>query len=186
MVIKKGEKEPGSGLRPVFEECGRDIPELSSKELFTLEQKAIYSCNKWHLLADYLNIDIEMLPKGETIHPDEISDEEKKYVEGKPKTVTVNHYERDPFARRECIEYYAKEGRICCQICGFDFGEFYGEDYTNIIEVHHIKPLATIKKSYKVNPKKDLIPVCPNCHTVLNSRVGESVEELKKRLQNKK
>lgn len=184
IVIKKGEKEPGSGLRPVFEECGKDIPELTNKELFKREQEAIYTCNKWHVLADYLGIDVEMLPKGEIVYPDELDKKEEQFVEGQKKQVTVNHYERDRIARRECIEYYAKDGRICCQICGFDFGKFYGEEYTNIIEVHHIKPLAEIGKSYKVNPKKDLIPVCPNCHTVLHSKVGESVKELKERLNN--
>jgi 5-methylcytosine-specific restriction protein A len=39
------------------------------------------------------------------------------YSEGATKTITVNAYERDPTARRACIEYH---GAIC-QCCGFDF-----------------------------------------------------------------
>ena len=65
---------------------------------------------------------------------------------------------------------------------GIFFEEKYGEKYKNIIEVHHIIPLSEIKQSYKVNPIKDLLPVCPNCHVVLHSNVGESIEELKERL----
>lgn len=182
LVVTKSGKEPGSGLRPVMIECGKDKPKLSNAELFQVERLKIHSCNRWKLLADYLDIEIDLLPKGEVIYPDELSFEEEKYIEGQPKKVTVNNYERDQLARKACIEHYSKNGRICCQICGFDFGNFYGEDYANIIEVHHIKPLAEIGKSYKVNPKKDLIPVCPNCHTVLHSKVGESLKDLQKRL----
>ena len=84
---------------------------------------------------------------------------------------------------RKCIEYYAqKDGCIKCQICGFDFGKKYGDAYRNIIQVHHIVPLSKIDKNYEVNPKKDLIPVCPNCHVVLHSKVGETVDELRNRL----
>jgi hypothetical protein len=37
------------------------------------------------------------------------------------------------------------------------------------IHVHHVKPLAARKgKSYTLNPRKDLVPVCPNCHTMLH------------------
>lgn len=183
MVVTKDGEESGVGLRPVFQECGKDIPELSDSELFKRERIAVITCNKWHLLADYFDLKIDMYPKGEVIYADEVSDDEKKYVEGQPTKVTVNQYERNRIARQECIEYYGKNGRICCQICGFDFGKFYGEDYTNIIEVHHIKPLSEIKKGYRINPTKDLIPVCPNCHTVLHSRVGESVKDLQARLK---
>lgn len=182
IVITKTGKEPGSGLRPVFEECGKDIPELTNKELYERERKAIQECNRWQLLADYLGINIQMVPKGEVIYPNELYSGEGSFSEGTPKKIYVNSYERDRVARNRCIQHYAKNGRICCQICGFDFGEFYGEEYTNIIEVHHIKPLATIGKNYQVIPEKDLIPVCPNCHTALHSKVGESVKELKARL----
>jgi hypothetical protein len=51
------------------------------------------------------------------------------------------------------------------------------------IHVHHRKPLALIGRSYAVNPVKDLVPVCPNCHAMLHTQnpplsVEELVEEL--------
>ena len=50
----------------------------------------------------------------------------------------------------------------------------------NFIHVHHIKPLSEINQEYKVNPIKDLIPVCPNCHAMLYKKVPTySLEELK-------
>ncbi|MFA0564760.1 HNH endonuclease [Vibrio sp. 10N.222.51.C8] len=62
------------------------------------------------------------------------------------------------------MEYYGTR----CQICSFDFAKKYGPHGSGFIEVHHIKPLNTIAKSYKVDPVKDLIPVCSNCHSILH------------------
>ena len=67
-----------------------------------------------------------------------------------------------------------------CIICGFNFERFYGKFATNIIEVHHKRPLYTIKSNYIVNPKVDLVPVCPNCHKIIHHRISPyEVEELK-------
>ena len=53
--------------------------------------------------------------------------------------------------------------------------------------MHHIVPLAEIKEDYVVDPVKDLIPVCPNCHMVLHSKNGGVFlpNEVKKLLNNK-
>ena len=44
-------------------------------------------------------------------------------IEGAKKQITVNKYERDPNARRICIEEF---GAIC-QACDFDFQKTYGD-----------------------------------------------------------
>ena len=107
--------------------------------------------------------------------------------EGAKKQVVVNAYERDPKAVRTCKDYYLKNnGRLTCQVCGFDFGEFYGPEYDNKIHIHHKKPLNEIGEEYKVDPIEDLIPVCPNCHMVLHSNGGITIEALKEKLSQKK
>jgi len=108
------------------------------------------------------------------IYPDDISD--NILFEGAKKRVTVNFYERDPKARKVCLEHYGYN----CNICKFDFENKFGEIGKNFIHVHHIKPLSEINQEYKVNPIKDLIPVCPNCHAMLHKKVpAYSLEELK-------
>jgi 5-methylcytosine-specific restriction protein A len=48
------------------------------------------------------------------------------------------------------------------------------------IHVHHLTPLSTIGKEYRVDPIKDLRPICPNCHAVIHSRrPAMSIEEAK-------
>lgn len=103
---------------------------------------------------------------------------DKSYPEGYMTKRYVNAYERNPQARKECIDYYGWQ----CQICGFDFETVYGPKGNGIIEVHHIVPMSKIKKGYQVNPVNDLIPVCSNCHAMLHSKAGNEVfspEEVK-------
>ena len=86
------------------------------------------------------------------------------YFEGALKKVYVNHYERDREARNKCIETH---GCKCC-VCGMDFENMYGELGKGFIHVHHIVPISKIGKEYKIDPIKDLVPVCPNCHAMLH------------------
>ena len=49
-------------------------------------------------------------------------------------------------------------------MCGFDLVSRYGELGDGYIHVHHLKELSSLRRSYQVDPIKDLRPVCPNCH----------------------
>lgn len=98
------------------------------------------------------------------------------YFEGASRTVAVNAYERDPRARKACIEHHG----TTCAVCGIDFGVVYGERGRGFIHVHHVVPLAKVGKGYVVNPVKDLRPVCPNCHAILHRGADVlSVQELR-------
>ncbi|WP_063653418.1 HNH endonuclease [Aliivibrio fischeri] len=98
------------------------------------------------------------------------------FIEGAVKKVIVNQYERDPKARKACIEHYG----IKCNICNFDFSKIYGSYGEGFIEVHHVKPLNEIKSSYTVDPINDLIPVCSNCHSVLHrGKISLTIDEMK-------
>jgi len=96
--------------------------------------------------------------------------------EGSVKPVNVNAYERNPAARKLCIQFYG----CSCIVCGFDFFKKYGNLGQGFIHVHHLLEISAIGKKYKVNPVKDLRPVCPNCHSMLHQkRPAYSIEELR-------
>lgn len=40
----------------------------------------------------------------------------------------------------------------------------------NYIEIHHTKPLSSIKEEVIVNPDTDLVPLCSNCHRMVHRR----------------
>lgn len=101
------------------------------------------------------------------------------YPEGAVVKTMSNAYERKPAARRDCIEHYGTD----CFVCGFRFGEFYGPSLADYIHVHHLKPLSSLGRRYRVNPVRDLRPVCPNCHAVLHSKNPPlSIEEVKRQV----
>ena len=107
------------------------------------------------------------------------SNEENEYYEGAKQRVTINKYERDVTARNECIRIYG----YTCKVCNFDFEKTYGKLGKNYIHVHHLIPLCDIGEHYAVNPRDDLIPVCPNCHAMLHkSNAPHDINELTKLL----
>ena len=85
-------------------------------------------------------------------------------LEGARVTVQVSRIERDPGARRKCIQLFGAS----CAVCGFDFARTYGDIGLGFIHVHHLNPLSSSKGRRKVNPSADLRPVCPNCHEMLH------------------
>ena len=102
--------------------------------------------------------------------------------EGALKSVLVNKYERNILARRACL---AKHG-YACSVCGLNFEEKYGEIGQNFIHVHHVVPISTIGQEYQIDPEKDLVPVCPNCHAMLHKGQNGNVltvQELKELLK---
>ena len=93
-------------------------------------------------------------------------------------TMVVNRYERDLQKRLKCIQHYGYE----CQICGFSFESAYGELGSGFCHVHHIEPLGEVGGENKnLDPIKDLIPVCANCHEMLHrKRIALKPDDLRK------
>lgn len=96
-------------------------------------------------------------------YPDDL-DESQSYPQAAKKQVVVNKYERDRKAREACIKIHG----LRCVVCGFDFQEQYGEAGKGLIHVHHTTPVSQLDEGYRVNPRTDLCPVCPNCHAIMH------------------
>lgn len=115
--------------------------------------------------------DIDRLPT-ETLE----LEEQQLYTEGKVVQVHVDRFERSQAARAECIDHYGDS----CHVCGFNFGDVYGDTAKGFIHVHHKTPLSDIAEEYEVDPIKDLIPLCANCHSVVHlTKPALTIEELK-------
>jgi predicted HNH restriction endonuclease len=98
-------------------------------------------------------------------------------VEGTPRTTSVVQYERSKKARERCLEHWG----YSCVVCGIEFGEIYGPDFMNFIHVHHVEPVASKKKAYRLSPVRDMRPICPNCHAVAHrSEPPFSVADIKR------
>ena len=101
----------------------------------------------------------------------------KGYFEGAKCRVTINAYERNPKARTACIAHHG----LTCAVCNFNFAEMYGPLGEGFIHVHHLIPVSSVKDEYELDPIKDLIPVCPNCHAMIH-RVNPplTIQQVKK------
>lgn len=102
------------------------------------------------------------------------------HTEGKKIEYYTTRYERNPKYRELAIKYHG----MVCKICGFDYEKVYGSLGEGYIEVHHRTPLYTLDEEVTLDPKKDLICVCANCHRMLH-RYKDSIispEELMERI----
>lgn len=116
-----------------------------------------------------------VLKNDDIVYPNEVS-QTTVHTEGSVIEVIINRYERDTGARDKCIEHYGLQ----CKVCDFNFEDTYGDLGAGFIHVHHLVPISDIKEEYKIDPIKDLRPVCPNCHAMLHKRKKPySIDELK-------
>lgn len=102
------------------------------------------------------------------------------YEDGAKTEVTTNKYERNRLNRELCLKLQG----TTCKICGMNFEKVYGGIGKGFIHVHHIEPVSLMGGAYVMDPEKDLIPVCPNCHAMLHTKTPPlKPEELIKILQ---
>jgi len=180
--LKKGKYDRDFFLENVKGIIGKSITE-NSVALPQINEinEAEKTSEKMELIeSNYLSVEkIEI--EEEFISIEQIEFDEPIF-EGAKRTITVDAYERNPQARKKCIEEYGAR----CSVCQFDFNKFYGEQVAqSYIHVHHLKPLAEIGEEYEVNPIKDLRPVCPNCHAMIHRKNPPySIEEIKEFIEN--
>lgn len=104
-------------------------------------------------------------------------------VEGGIREVTTELLKRNPVLRAKAIAEYGNT----CQVCGFNFRDFYGSLGAGYIEVHHLRPLSR-RRTEQVTNIKDLAVVCANCHRVLhrNGKEPITLDELRKATRGRK
>jgi hypothetical protein len=104
----------------------------------------------------------------------EITYEKVTFREGDRSDVRQSKIERSRAARKACIEAHG----LTCVACGLNFGAAYGSLGNGFIHVHHIEPVSGGERD--VDPVKDLVPLCPNCHAMVHRKEPPlSIQELK-------
>lgn len=164
----------------------------STEPILKLEQlkKGNLSKVNWTPQASGIEINPEIVDELEEIWFDFITSQQtrhnpfkesseyafKSYAEGASSQVFVTKYERNPHARKACIEHYG----LSCVVCDLNFEQFYGELGRNFIHVHHLIQVSKMEGHFRTDPIKDLRPVCPNCHAMIHRKnKALSIEEIK-------
>lgn len=112
---------------------------------------------------------------GYDVIEDDPKDEPPAY-EGAVRHYLVQKRERNPRNRLLCIRLHGER----CVVCQMEPRSAYG-DAGEIIEVHHLEPLAQLREERPYDPARDLVPLCPSCHRAVHTRrpLPFSVEELR-------
>ncbi|CAM3419920.1 HNH endonuclease [Macrococcoides canis] len=132
--------------------------------------------------GELLDFVLRHLPSDtEESQSEEILLENVIYKEGKIIQQYGTRYERNPNLRKKAIEIHG----VTCKGCGFNFEEVYGEIGKEFIEIHHIKPMYSIKEEIIVDPNTDLVPLCSNCHNMVHRKKEQplTIEELKQTIK---
>jgi hypothetical protein len=90
-------------------------------------------------------------------------DEKEGAIEGERQLYSQTRIERSESNRKRCIQIFGLQ----CQVCMEKMTDRYGELAKDFIHVHHIESIAQHGPRW-IDPSKDLITVCPNCHSMLH------------------
>ncbi len=107
-------------------------------------------------------------------------EEESAVKEGGVVLKLHKYRERDSsIIQRKKQTVLRNEGKLSCEVCGFDFEAKYGEIGQGFIECHHKVPLSMINAQVATK-LDDLALVCANCHRMLHKQM-ESISLLELR-----
>lgn len=103
------------------------------------------------------NIDLERLQEEE---------------EGQPEggILMASHLRRDrstSLSRKKKKQVLDQTGKLACEICKFDFFDYYGQLGKGFAECHHLIPLSKIRPGTKTK-LMDLAILCANCHRMIH------------------
>jgi len=121
-----------------------------------------------------------LTPPGERAEDAKPTDEDDEFPEGKILFRLHKIKERNPsLVKAKKDKVFKTTGRLGCEICNFDFKEFYGKQGQGFAECHHNNPVSDLdtKKLVKIS---ELSIVCANCHRMIHRiRPWLKVEELR-------
>lgn len=122
----------------------------------------------------------ETIRAGTAIEIEAPDEEIEEAPEGRVLTRVHQSRERNARLRRRKKELaLERNGRLCCEACGFDFSSFYGERGRGFMEVHHTVPVRDLKPDARTR-LQDLALLCANCHRMIHTKSPWlSVEQLK-------
>ena len=112
--------------------------------------------------------------------------DDDEFKEGRLITRLHTFRERNPSAvKRKKDSVLKRTGALKCEVCEFDFREFYGQIGEGFAECHHKIPLSELTEIGTTRTRLlDLSIVCANCHRMLHrSRPALSVTKLRDRFK---
>jgi 5-methylcytosine-specific restriction protein A len=106
-------------------------------------------------------------------------EEQKAFQEGQRSLVEALISARNPQLVAAAKAHYGFD----CQVCGFNFGKYYGKIGEDFIEAHHKVALAS-KKGRRLSSVDDINVLCANCHRMVHKETPPiPIERLKQMIR---
>lgn len=118
----------------------------------------------------------------------DLTEDDSGFPEGKSKLKQHICKERNQKVIKLAKENFKRDhnGKLYCEICGFNFYDKYGDIGQDFIEGHHIIPISEMKEG-DITKVEDIILVCSNCHRMLHrKRPWLTKDKLKELITNNK
>jgi hypothetical protein len=96
--------------------------------------------------------------------PEADGEDQELFVEGTLHHVELNIWERNRHARTAALKHHGTTCLVCC----VPMNETYGTRGADVVQVHHLHTEGRDGTARPVDPRIDLVPVCPNCHVMLH------------------
>lgn len=78
-------------------------------------------------------------------------------------------------------KHYARDGKLWCAACNFNFDDFYGPAAKNYIEIHHLQPIHTYGSEDTERTLEEALqnvrPLCSNCHRMAHRDNGHLLSD---------
>jgi hypothetical protein len=99
-------------------------------------------------------------------------DEDDTIREGVKRKVVTKVHTRSSRLREIAIQHFFHDKAISCDVCSFNFEEFYGKYGKGYIQIHHKKPIVAYSENdIEISIKEslsNLVPLCSNCHSMVH------------------
>lgn len=101
----------------------------------------------------------------------DLSADDDEFSEGKQFLKLHLSRERNQYLITKSKQKFKAEhnGELYCEVCGFNFYDFYGDLGIDFIEAHHTKPVSKMKPNEKTR-FEDIVMLCSNCHSMIHRR----------------
>lgn len=118
----------------------------------------------------------------------DLTDDDSGFPEGKFKLRQHIYRERNQKVIKLSKENFKRNhnGKLYCEVCGFNFYDKYGTIGQDFIEGHHVIPVSEMKDGDETKVE-DIVLVCSNCHRMLHrKRPWLTKNKLKELIENNK
>lgn len=101
----------------------------------------------------------------------DLTTDDDEFCEGKEMLKSHLIRERNQYLITKSKQKFKSEhnGKLFCEVCGFDFSEKYGNLGAGFIEAHHVKPVSEMGRNEKTRIE-DIVMLCSNCHSMIHRK----------------